>query len=111
MARVLRGDVRWADLSSGRGHEQAGTRPVLVISHDVFNERSGTVIVVAFTSQEPRAGCPLTLESRTPGLPKRSWVKINQVRTLATERIGRLIGRAPAVEVEKVVDGLNQLVR
>lgn len=110
MARVLRGDVRWADLSSGRGHEQEGSRPVLVISHDVFNERSGTVIAVALTSQEPRAGFPLTLESRAPGLPKRSWIKISQVRTLASERIGRLVGRASAEEVEKVVDGLNQLI-
>lgn len=110
MARVLRGDVRWADLSSGRGHEQEGSRPVLVISHDVFNERSGTVIAVALTSQEPRAGFPLTIESRTRGLPKRSWIKISQVRTLASERIGRLVGRASAEEVEKVVDGLNQLI-
>ena len=102
--------MRWADLSSGRGHEQEGARPVLIISNDVFNERSGTVIAVALTSQEPRAGFPLTIESLTPGLPKCSWVKISQVRTLATERIGRLIGRAPAAEVEKVVDGLNRLI-
>jgi len=52
-----------------RGHDQAGERPVLVLSHDVLNERSGTVIAVALTSQEPRAGFPLTLELRTPKLP------------------------------------------
>ena len=49
MARILRGDVRWADLNPVRGREQAGRRPVLVISHDVFNERSGTVIALAIT--------------------------------------------------------------
>lgn len=59
MARILRGEIRWADLDPVRGHEQAGHRPVLVLSHDVFNERSGTVIAVAVTSQEPRAGFPL----------------------------------------------------
>jgi mRNA interferase MazF len=92
-----------------RGHEQAGQRPVLVLSHDVFNERSGTVIAVALTSQEPRAGYPLTLEL-TGKLPKRSWVKISQIRTLSTERIGRRVGRASYEELARVLDGLLELV-
>lgn len=110
MARILRGDVRWADLNPTRGHEQAGHRPVLVISHDVFNERSGTVIAVAMTSQTPRAGFPLTLESSATGLTKQSWVKISQVRTLSTDRLGKRIARASEDEVAKVVEGLNELV-
>jgi mRNA interferase MazF len=55
MARILRGDIVWADLNPVRGREQAGRRPVLVLSHDVFNERSGTVIALALTSQPPGA--------------------------------------------------------
>jgi mRNA interferase MazF len=54
----------------------------------VFNDRSGTVIAVALTSQQPRAGFPLVLESGAEGLPKASWIKISQIRTLAAERIG-----------------------
>lgn len=110
MARRLRGEIRWADLNPVRGREQAGLRPVLVLSHDVFNERSGTVIAVALTGQEPAAGFPLTLESRAPGLPKRSWVKISQIRTLAVERIGRRITRASDEELARVVEGLNEIV-
>ena len=110
MARILRGEIRWADLNPVRGHEQAGQRPVLILSHDVFNERSGTVIAVALTSQEPRAGYPLTLELTTPRLPKRSWVKISQIRTLSTERIGKRLGRASEEEVGRVLDGLMELV-
>lgn len=83
---------------------------MLVLSHNVFNERSGTVIAVAMTSQEPRAGFPLTLESQATGLTKRSWLKISQVRTLSTDRIGKRIARAPDDEVAKVVEGLNELV-
>ena len=109
MARRLRGEVRWADLNPLRGHEQAGQRPVLVLSHDVFNERSGTVIAVALTSQEPRAGYPLTLEL-TGTLPKRSWVKISQIRTVSTERIGKRLGRASDEELARVRDGLFELV-
>ena len=65
MARILRGEIRWADLNPVRGKEQAGLRPVLILSHDVFNERSGTVIAVALTSQPQRAGFPLTLFAPT----------------------------------------------
>ncbi len=110
MARILRGEVRWADLNLTRGHEQAGHRPVLILSHDVFNERSGTVIAVALTSQRPRAGFPLTLESNATGLPKESWIKISQIRTLSVERIGRPLARASDEEVARVVEGLNEIL-
>ena len=110
MARILRGEIRWADLNPVRGHEQAGERPVLVLSHDVFNERSGTVIAVALTSQEPRAGYPVTLELSRAKLPKRSWVKISQIRTLSTERVGKRLGRASVEDLAKVLDGLLEIV-
>jgi len=110
MARILRGEIRWADLNPTRGREQAGMRPVLILSHDVFNERSGTVIAVALTSQPQRAGFPLTLELSSKGLPKRTWVKISQIRTLAVERIGRRLGKANPEELAQVIDGLNEIV-
>ncbi|MBI2822543.1 MAG: type II toxin-antitoxin system PemK/MazF family toxin [Acidobacteria bacterium] len=110
MARILRGEIRWADLNPVRGREQAGHRPVLILSHDVFNECSGTVIAVAITSQPQRAGFPLTLEMKSRGLPKQSWVKISQVRTLAVERIGGRLARASTEEIDQVVDGLNEII-
>jgi mRNA interferase MazF len=110
VARILRGEVRWADLNPARGHEQAGQRPVLVLSHDVFNERSGTVIAVAMTSQEPRAGFPLTIESHAAGVTKRSWIKISQVRTLSVDRIGKRLARASEEELARVIDGLNEIL-
>jgi len=110
VARILRGEIRWADLNPVRGHEQAGERPVLVVSHDVFNERSGTVIAVALTSQEPRAGFPLTVELTAAKLPKRSWVKISQIRTLSVERIGKRIGRASEEEIGTVLEGLSEII-
>jgi len=110
MARILRGEIRWADLNPVRGREQAGLRPVLILSHDVFNERSGTVIAIALTSQPQRAGFPLTLELHAKGLPKKSWVKISQIRTLAVERIGKVIGRASPEELTQVIEGLNEII-
>lgn len=110
MARILRGEIRWADLNPVRGKEQAGLRPVLILSHDVFNERSGTVIAVALTSQPQQAGFPLTLELRSKELPKKSWAKISQIRTLAVERIGRRIGEVSLEDLTQVVDGLNEII-
>ena len=110
MDRILRGEIRWANLDPVQGAEQAGRRPVLILSRDLFNERSGTVIAVALTSQEPKAGFPFTLELLGTGLPKRSWVKISQIRTLSVQRLGAKLGSAKADDVEKVLTGLNQLL-
>jgi mRNA interferase MazF len=102
--------VFWADLNPVRGREQAGRRPILVISHDVFNERSGTVIAMAITSQAQRAGFPLTLEITEPGLPKRSWLKISHVRTLSVLRLdNKIISLSPEF-VNEAIDGLNEIV-
>lgn len=110
MARILRGDVLWADLDPVRGREQADRRPVVVLSEDVFNQRSGTVIALAVTSQEPTAGYPLTLEIGSARLPKRSWVKIGQIRTLSSARLGRRLGRLSPEELEEVLVGLNEIL-
>ena len=110
MARILRGDILWADLDPVRGREQAGRRPVLVLSHDVFNERSGTVIAVALTSQEPAVGYPLALEIRSVPLPKRSWVKISQIRTLSVERLSNKVGAITPEELDEIIEGLNEIV-
>lgn len=110
MARILRGDVVWADLSPATGRQQAGSRPVVILSHDVFNERSGTVIAVALTSQEPRAGFPLTVELAATRMPKRSWVRVSQIRTLSVERLGKRIARASPEELDEIVQGLNEII-
>jgi len=110
MARILRGDIVWADLNPVIGHEQAGRRPVVIISQDVFNERSGTVIAMAITGQPQRAGFPLTLEIESGDLPKKSWVKISQVRTLSVLRMGEKIGRISPEELEQLIEGLNEII-
>lgn len=110
MAGILRGDICWADLNPVTGSEQGGFRPVLILSHNIFNDRSGTVIAVAITSQPQRAGFPLTLELSDPKLPKKSWVKISQIRTLSTKRIGKKIASSSAEELVNIIDGLNEII-
>jgi len=110
MARILRGDLYWADLNPVIGSEQGGLRPVLVLSHNVFNERSGTVIAVELTSQPQRAGYPLTLELSDTKLPKKSWVKISQIRTLSVKRIRKKISKVSEEELAMIVEGLNEII-
>jgi mRNA interferase MazF len=110
MARILRGEVRWAELNPTRGHEQAGHRPVLILSQDVFNKRSGTVIAMALTSQSQKAGFPLTYPLESKQLKKESWVKISQIRTLSVERIGKKLGIVEPEQLSKIIDGLNQII-
>ncbi len=110
MAKILRGEIRWADLNPTMGREQSGERPVLILSQDIFNDRSGTVIAMALTSQEPRARFPLTHEILASKLPKQSWVKISQIRTLSTERIGKKIGSVGPDELAHVIEGLNEII-
>lgn len=110
MARILRGDIFWAELDPTRGHEQSGTRPVVILSEEVFNERSGTVIAIAITSQEPRAGFPLTLELNSQKLPKQSWAKISQIRTLSVKRLGSKLGRVSPEELSQIVEGLSEII-
>ena len=109
MARILRGEICWADLNPVRGREQAGQRPVLILSHDIFNERSGTVIAVALTTQAQRAKYPLTYELQDIE-GKRAWVKISQIRTLAVERVGKKIGKVTPEQIADVVEGLNEII-
>ncbi|NOZ11637.1 MAG: type II toxin-antitoxin system PemK/MazF family toxin [Gammaproteobacteria bacterium] len=110
MARILRGEVRWADLNPVRGREQAGRRPVLILSHDIFNRRSGTVIAMAITSQSQKAGFPLTYPLDSKQLQKASWIKISQIRTLSVERVGKKLGAVEPEQLEEIIDGFNQII-
>ena len=110
MARILRGDLYWADLNPVRGREQDGMRPVLILSHDLFNSKSETVIAMAITSQPQRAGFPLTLALPAGILPKPSWVKISQIRTISAERLGKKIGALEAETLGQLIDGLFDLI-
>ncbi|HLH15681.1 MAG TPA: type II toxin-antitoxin system PemK/MazF family toxin [Bryobacteraceae bacterium] len=110
MARILRGEIYWADLNPVRGREQAGLRPVLILSHDLFNRRSETVIAMAITSQPPRAGFPLTLALPEGLLPKPSWLKISQIRTISSERLGGRISAVDAETLAQTIEGLLELV-
>ena len=110
MAGILRGEIHWAELNPVIGSEQGGLRPVLVLSQNIFNARSGTIIAVAITSQSQRASFPLTLKLSGKDLPKESWVKISQIRTLSIKRLRGKITSVSPEEIAAIVDGLNEII-
>lgn len=108
--KILRKEIYWADLNPIRGQEQGGIRPVLVISNNIFNQRSGTVIILAITSVEPRVKYPLVIELECSSLPKRSWVKITQIRTISIERIQDYIGSISVQQMQEIIQAINDLI-
>jgi mRNA interferase MazF len=81
-----------------------------MLSNDIFNERMGIVIAIALTSKQPRFGFPLALEIDSADLPKKSWALMGQVRTLSAERIGKKLGLVSIEEIDRIIEGLNEII-
>ena len=92
------------------GREQARLRPVLILSQEIFNKRSETVIAMAITSQPQKAGFPLSYMLPGDVLPKPSWVKISQIRTISVDRLGKKIAPVDAEDLNRIVEGLLELI-
>lgn len=83
---------------------------MLILSHDVFNSKSGTVLAMAITSQPQKAGFPLTFALPPEALPKASWVKISQIRPISVDRLGKRIAVLDPDMLIQAVDGLFELI-
>ncbi|MFO7448021.1 MAG: type II toxin-antitoxin system PemK/MazF family toxin [Ignavibacteriaceae bacterium] len=108
--RILRGDIVWANFEQANGVSNLSRRPVLILSHTVFNETSGTVIAVAVTEKEQKAGFPLTFELNSKDFPQKMWVRISQARTLSVDRIGEKISHIKEDELATIIEGFNEII-
>src|ERR1700724_2717833 len=109
---MKRGDIYWADLVPRSGSEQTGRRPVIVISHDGFNQTPGwmSIIVVPISTsvlQAKRAPTVIGLPGAVAGLPKPSVAICHQVTTLDCSKLTRRIGVLPADLLREVDGGLR----
>lgn len=109
---MRRGEIYWADVSPRSGSEQTGRRPVLVVSHDGFNQAPGwrSVIVVPLTtslSATGRGPTAVPLPEGTGGLGKASIALCHQVTTLDRSKLTRLVGTVPSVLLRRVSAGLR----
>src|SRR4051812_5161303 len=109
---MKRGEVYWADLSPRSGSEQTGRRPVILMSHDAFNQVPGwrSIIVVPIsTSSSQGKGGPTVVElsGGTSGLAKTSYAVCHQVTTLDRAKLTKRLGSLPSEFLREVEEGLN----
>jgi len=101
---IRRGEIYLADLDPVRGHEQAGTRPVLIIQNDIGNQYSSTTIVAAITSWIDKKRLPTHVEvsAEESGLPRDSVILLEQIRTLDKERLIEKMGELLSQRMKEV---------
>lgn len=109
---MKRGEVYWADLTPRSGSEQQGRRPVIVISHDVFNQAPSwrSIIVVPLstsTAQRGRGPSAIVLAQGVAGLTKDSVALCHQVTTLDRSKLTQRIGELNATELRQIEYGLK----
>ena len=112
-----RGEIWLADLSTGRGHEQSGQRPVLIVSDDAFNSGlSSFVMVVPLTSKMQKSkNIPAHIPINPPeaGLKTPSMILCDQLRTISKDRLGKsawgTVTPATMADVENVLRNLLAL--
>lgn len=109
---MKRGDVYWADLVPRSGSRQTGRRPVVIVSHDGFNQTPGwrSIIVVPLStssSQGKRGPTVIELSGKTAGLPKTSFAICHQVTTLDRAKLTKRAGSLPSEPLREVEMGLK----
>lgn len=109
---MKRGDVYWADLVPRSGSEQTGRRPVVVVSHDGFNQtptwRSIIVVPISTSSSQGKRGpTVIELAGVTAGLPKTSFAVCHQVTTLDRTKLTKRVGSLPSQPMREIEAGLK----
>ena len=106
-----RGALWWANFSPTRGHEQRGHRPALVVSDNRFNQSAAGLILLCPLTTTERPGIPWHIEiEEEAGLPHRSFVMCEQVRSASIQRLNERIGAASDAVLQKVEDRLRVLL-
>jgi len=102
----------WApDLNPSRGHDQGGTRPVLIVSVDPFNQGpSGIAIVVPISTRNKKVRSQVTVEQGEGGLKAKSFTKCEAIRSISTERLRSRWGTASRATMSAVEDRLRILM-
>jgi mRNA interferase MazF len=106
-----RGEIWLVDLNPTRGHEQSGVRPALVVSVDTFNHGpAGLAVVLPVTSRGKGIALHVSVDPPEAGLTMRSFIKAEDVRSVAVERLTRRLGQVSRATLDQVEDRLRILL-
>ncbi|HTH55280.1 MAG TPA: type II toxin-antitoxin system PemK/MazF family toxin [Cyclobacteriaceae bacterium] len=109
---MKQGEIWYADLNPSKGREQAGLRPVVIISGNLLNEHLSIVIVMPMTTKiKNYKGNPVLAPSKTNGLKNESEVLVFHVRSVSKERLVRKVGKMQAGELEQALRTLNDILK
>ncbi len=111
MTSPCRGEIWMIDLDPTRGHEQAGKRPALIVSDDLFNSGpAGLVIVLPLTTKPKGIRSHVPVQPPEGGLRKPSFIKCEDIRSVAVERLGKRLGAVSPATIEAVAMRLRILM-
>ncbi len=102
-----RGDVHWVELDPGVGAEMKKTRPCVILTNDIVNQRRRTVVMIPLTSTSPKK-FPLYVE--LPSVGGGSQAVIDQMRVVDKSRIGQKIGKATQAEMEMIAEAVKAIL-
>ncbi len=106
---ISRGEIYWVNWNPGRGREQVGIRPALVIQNDTGNQYSPTTIVAAITTAPVKAYpfiVPITASES--GLPQDSSVNLSTILTVSRDRLKDKCSELSAQKMAEVNDAINK---
>ena len=103
MLKVKRGEIYWVDWGDGKGSEQSGSRPALIIQNDIGNEISPNTIIASITTA-PKKPYPflVNLTARESGLAKNSAVDLASIMTISKTRLGDKCGKLNTQKMNEV---------
>lgn len=100
---IKRGQIFYANLDPSIGGEIKKTRPVIVVSNDINNKYNLTVSILPITSNVKKEyPFEVIIDKGVGGLPKKSKIKADQIRTIDKSRLIKVIGILPVEEMDKV---------
>ena len=106
-----RGEVWTVNLNPVRGHEQAGHRPCLVISVDIFNHGpAGLVVIIPITTKEKGIPFHVAISPPEGGVSKKSFIKCEDIRSVSTERLSKCLGTVSLETLKAVEERLKILL-
>jgi mRNA interferase MazF len=109
--KIARGEIWLADLNPTRGHEQAGQRPCLVISVDIFNQGpAGLGVVLPLTTKQKGVLWHVPVAPAESGLKLASYIKCEDIRSISLERVSRRMGSVSASVLSAVEYRISRLL-
>ncbi len=109
---MKQGEIWFTNLNPSKGSEQAGLRPVVIISGNLLNQHLNVVIVVPLNSKIKKyKGNPVLIPTKTNGLKVESEMLVFHIRSVSKDRMVNKVGNIELNELERSIKTLNEILK